>query len=397
MNSPSPTLLVGQSGGATAVINSSLVGVVEAALGSGQFGRVLGARNGIEGLLREAFVDLTKLSDVQRATLRQTPSAALGTGRYKLQGGDLDHALDLLAAHRVTAFVYIGGNDSADTAHRLSLRAAERGQALLVASVPKTIDNDLPETDHCPGYGSIARYFANAVRDATYDSIASPQLHAVKFVEVMGRDAGWVAASGALGFGPDERDLEPIILLPERPPQTTEAVLSMVQADLDCRGWSVMVVPETMRTATGKHFGGDQPEYIDRFGHPYFGSTGAALTRLVSQQLGVRARYDKPGTAARMSMSLASSVDLDEAYALGAGAVERLVAGETAIITVLRRTTGADYACTVDAVPVELIANRVRRLPDPFIASSGTGITDAFRDYAGPLLGPRPFPTYTRL
>jgi 6-phosphofructokinase 1 len=390
-------LLVGQSGGATAVINASLVGVIEAAVGSGRFSRVLGAKNGIEGLLHDAFCDLTGLDETQRAVLRRTPSAALGTGRYKLQDGDLDRALDLMALHGITAFVYIGGNDSADTAHRLALRAAERGQDLVVASVPKTIDNDLPETDHCPGYGSIARYLGNAVRDATYDSIASPQLHAVKFVEVMGRDAGWVAASGALGFGLDERDLEPILLLPERRPARVEAVLDLVQADLDRRGWSVAVVPETMRTASGQHFGGDEPEYVDGFGHPYFPSTGAALTRLVTQRLGVRARYDKPGTAARMSMALASEVDLDEAYALGAGAVERLLEGETAIITILRRTSDEPYTCEVDAVPVDLIANRVRHLPDDFIAASGTGITDAFRAYALPLLGPDPFPGYTRL
>ena len=397
MNVPDPTLLVGQSGGATAVINASLVGVVDAGRESGEFGRILGARNGIEGLLQERFVDLTDLGEDQRTVLRRTPSAALGTGRYKLKDGDLDRALDLMAQHGVTAFVYIGGNDSADTAHRLALRAAERGQNLRVASVPKTIDNDLPETDHCPGYGSIARYLGNAVRDATFDSIASPQLHAVKFIEVMGRDAGWVAASGALGFGPDERDLQPIVLLPERQPETVEAVLDLVQADLDGRGWSVVVVPETMRTATGQHFGGDEPEYVDGFGHPYYPSTGAALTRLVTQRLGVRARYDKPGTAARMSISLASDVDLAEAHALGAGAVERLAAGDTAIITVLRRTSDAPYTCVVDAVPVELIANRVRHLPDEFIAPSGTGITDAFRDYAEPLLGPDPFPPYVRL
>ena len=397
MSSQVPTLLVGQSGGATAVINASLIGVVEAALGSGAFGRVLGARNGIEGLLQERFFDLTSLDADQRQVLRRTPSAALGTGRYKLQDGDLDRALDLMADLGITAFVYIGGNDSADTAHRLALRAEERGQDLRVASVPKTIDNDLPETDHCPGYGSIARFLGNAVRDATYDSIASPQLHAVKFVEVMGRDAGWVAAAGALGFGPDERDLEPILLLPERPPESVEIVLELVQNDLDGRGWSVVVVPETMRTASGAHMGGDEPEYVDGFGHPYFPSTGAALTRLVTQRLGVRARYDKPGTAARMSISLASDVDLDEAWSLGAGAVERLVQGETAIITVLRRVSDEPFSCVVDSVPVDLIANRVRHLPDEFIAASGTGITDVFRSYAAPLLGAEPFPPYARL
>lgn len=397
MTTPAPALLVGQSGGATAVINASLVGVIEAATSSGRYGRVLGARNGIEGVLREAFVDVTGLDQSTRDTLRRTPSAALGTGRYKLREGDLDRVLDLMAKHRITAFAYIGGNDSADTAHRLAMRATERGQALVVASVPKTIDNDLPETDHCPGYGSIARFLGNAVRDATYDSIASPQLHAVKFVEVMGRDAGWVAASGTLGFGADEEDLLPIVLLPERPPSTVDTVLALVERDLNQRGWSVVVVPETLRTTDGRHLGGDEPEYVDGFGHPYFPSTGAALTRHVTQQLGVRARYDKPGTAARMSISLASDVDLQEAYDLGAGAVTRLLAGQTAFITVLRRTSDHPYACAVDDVPVEKIANQVRQLPDAFIAPSGTATTPAFRHYALPLLGRHPFSDYTRI
>lgn len=392
----SSTLLVGQSGGATAVINASLVGVIEAARDSGQFGRVLGARHGIEGLLNEQFVSLHDQDPATLQTIRNTPSAALGTGRYKLQPGDLDRALEFMRQHGITAFVYIGGNDSADTAHRLAKRAAETGQALRVAAVPKTIDNDLPETDHCPGYGSIARYLANAVRDATYDSIASPQLHAVKFIEVMGRDAGWVAASGVLGFGADERDLEPLVLLPERPPADGDAVLAAIERNLGTRGWSVVVVPETLRTADGRHLGGDEPDYVDGFGHPYHPSTGAALTRLVTQRLKVRARYDKPGTAARMSISLASVVDLDEAHALGAGAVERIAAGETGIVTILRRTGDDPYACIIDAVPIELIANTVRHLPGEFIAEHGLGVTDAFRRYAIPLLGPLPFPRYGR-
>lgn len=395
-SSSESTLLVGQSGGATAVINASLAGVIGAAQRSGAFSRVLGMRNGIEGVLKERFIDLTAQDPRLLDRIQRTPSAALGTGRHKLGDSDLERVLDVMDAHDVTAFVYIGGNDSADTAHRLGERAATAGYDLRVASVPKTIDNDLPETDHSPGYGSIARYLANAVRDATYDSIASPQLHAVKFVEVMGRDAGWVAASGVLGFDDDERDLEPLVFLPERPPRDTVDVLSAIERDLERRGWCVAIVPETLRTSAGRHLGGDEPDYVDGFGHPYFPSTGAALTRLVTQRLGVRARYDKPGTAARMSISLASEVDLDEAFRLGSGAVERLVRGETMFTTILTRTSEDPYHCAVDAVPVECIANRVRHLDDAFIRDDGLGMTAAFREYALPLLGPDPFPPYAR-
>ena len=399
-SSSGSTLLVGQSGGATAVINASLIGVVRAARESRAFSQVLGMQNGIEGVLNERFITLSGhqsgpdeglLDRIQR-----TPSAALGTGRHKLNDDDLDRALEAMANRDVSAFVYIGGNDSADTAQRLGMRAAGTGYALRVASVPKTIDNDLPEMDHSPGYGSIARYLANAVRDATYDSIASPQLHAVKLIEVMGRDAGWVAASGSLGFGDDERDLEPLVFLPERPPRDAADVLTGIERDLSRRGWCVAIVPETLRTRAGRHLGGDEPEYVDGFGHPYFPSTGAALTRLVTQQLGVRARYDKPGTAARMSISLASEVDLEEAFRLGSAAVQRLVVGESMFTTILTRTSDNPYRCEVGTVPVERIANRVRHLDDAFIREDGRGTTDAFRDYALPLLGPDPFPPYGR-
>ncbi|MGI8483454.1 MAG: diphosphate--fructose-6-phosphate 1-phosphotransferase [Thermomicrobiales bacterium] len=394
-----PVILVGQSGGATAAINASLIGVVDTARVSTGYTRILGMRNGIEGLLNEAFIDLGNQPQATLDRIRHTPSSALGTGRYKLKDEDLDRALDLLAAHGITAMVYIGGNDSADTAHRLAVQARIRKQALQVISVPKTVDNDLPETDHCPGYPSMARFLANAVRDATYDSLAAPSLYPVKFIEVMGRDAGWVAASGALGFSEEERDadLEPHVLLPERPPLLPEIVLDLVRADIARRGWSVVIVPETLRASDGKHLGGESPDYVDEFGHAYFPSTGAVLTRLVTQHLGLRARFEKYGSAARMSMSMASDVDLDEAYRLGAAAVDLIAAGETARMTTLVRSGNTPYTTTIGSAPVELIANRVRTMPDEFIAEDGMGISDAFREWALPILGTAPFPEYARL
>lgn len=390
------TLLVGQSGGATAVINASLAGVVEAARRSGEFERVLGLRNGIEGLFQERLIDLTRQDQELIGRIGRTPSAALGTGRYKLRDEDLDRAVIAMQRLGVTAFVYIGGNDSADTAHRLEAHAHTIGYDLRVMSVPKTIDNDLPETDHCPGYPSIARYLGNAVRDATYDTLASPQLYPVKFVEVMGRDAGWVSAAGALGFSGGEADLAPLVLLPERAPQSVDDVLAVIEADVRRRGFAVVVVPETMRTSTGRHFGGDEPDYVDGFGHPYYPSTGAAMTRLVSQTLQLRARYDKPGTAARMSIALASEIDLEEAYQLGAGAVERMVDGSSGFMTAISRTSDDPYAYEIAAVPLEKIANQVRHLDDAFIGEDGMSVTSAFHAYMRPLLGEEPFPPYGR-
>ena len=391
--SPS-TMVIGQSGGATAVINASLVGALAAARETGQVGRVLGMRNGIEGLLGGRLIDLTDLDADRCAVLSRTPSAALGTGRYKLQDEDLDPILAACERQNIRWFLYIGGNDSADTALRLARHAEATGYDLKVMSIPKTIDNDLPEMHCSPGYGSIARYLANAVRDATYDTLASPQLYPVKFIEVMGRDAGWVTAACALGCSGDEADLAPLLLLPERPPASTDAVLALVRADIARRGWSVVVVPETLRDAGNRHLGGDTPDYVDSFGHQYFPSTGAALSRLLTGE-GIRARYEKPGTAARMSISMASPVDLAQAEGLGRMAAEAALRGITAHMPAVE--SYEDGWSGMALVPVERVANRVRTLDDAFIGDDGHSVTEAFFDYALPLLGPDPFPPYILL
>lgn len=390
------TLLVGQSGGATAVINASLAGVISQAHASASWDRVLGLSHGIEGLFNHTFTDLSAIDAELLHRISRTPSAALGTGRFKLKDEDLARAVLIMQTLGVTAFVYIGGNDSADTAHRIGKFARNIGYDLSVMSVPKTIDNDLPDTDFCPGYPSIARYLGNALRDATYDTIASPQLNPVKFMEVMGRDAGWVTAACTAAFGENEQDLLPILLLPERAPKSTDEVLEAIQQNVDKNGFSLVVVPETMRTRDGHHFGGDTPDYVDSFGHPYYPSTGSAMVRLVREKLGMRARYDKPGTSARMSIALASEIDLDMAWKLGSSAVEAIDNGVTGKMTALRRTSNSPLAFEIDLVPQVNIANRVRHLDDAFIGNDGMSVTAAFHNYLRPLLGEDPFPIYAR-
>lgn len=387
-------MVIGQSGGATAVINASLVGALETGRANANVDRIFGMRNGIEGVLKGDFVDLGSLDVAQRDMLRKTPSAALGTGRHKLREEDIDPILETFQRMDVRWFLYIGGNDSADTALQLARRATERGQDLSVVSIPKTIDNDLPGTYACPGYGSIARFLANATRDAIYDTIASPQLYPVKFIEVMGRDAGWVTAACALGCTGDEADLAPLLLFPERPPESTEEVVELVRLDVASRGWSVVVVPETLRDRCDRHLGGNEPDYVDSYGHAYFPSTGAALTRVLSGA-GLRARYDKPGTAARMSISMVSSVDLSIAEALGRTAADAALSGLTAVMASLMSLENGWSGTST--VPLQQVANRVRVLEDRFIGSDGYRVTAAFVDYALPLLGPEPFPRYTRL
>jgi ATP-dependent phosphofructokinase / diphosphate-dependent phosphofructokinase len=392
-----PNLLIGQSGGATAVINASLTGVIAAARESGVFREILGMRGGIEGALRSDLIELGNLPDAKLQALRRTPSAALQTGRYKLQDDDLDPLLDRLAERGITAMIFIGGNDSADTTQRLAAHAAERDYPLQVIHIPKTVDNDLVGTDHCPGYGSLARVMANVVRDATFDTLAAPALYPVKFIETMGRDAGWVAAAGTLGFPVAEWDLLPLVYLPERKPRSAEQIIEAVREDVRERGWSVVIVPETLRDASGRHLGGETPDWTDQFGHAYFPSAGDALARLTREKLGLRARYEKIGSWARMSMSLVSGIDLQEAWDLGQAAVEALQRGETAVMMALRRHPSGPYGCEIVSVGVETMANRVRSLPGSFISSDGKGVSASFTSYAYPLLGPEAVPRYARL
>jgi 6-phosphofructokinase 1 len=390
---PARTLVVGQSGGATAVINATLAGVVTGARASGRFDRVLGMRHGSRGLLEGEFVDLTGLPPGHLDALARTPSAALGTSRLKLDDRQIGIALHRLDEAGCRALVLIGGNDSADTALRLS----EADAGLDVVLAPKTVDNDLPGTDHCPGYPSAARCLATLIRDATWDSIAAPELYPVKFIDVMGRDAGWLAAAAGLGFSEAEADLRPVILLPERPPESLETLLAEVEQTVARRGFAVYVVPETLRDAAGLHLSGGSPGYVDPFGHPYAMPPAVTLAAETTARLGLRARFERPGSAVRMAMALASPLDLQEAFACGEEAARALAAGERGVMIAIERHASPLYAPTLGRAWLVEVANRARPLDADFIAPDGRDTTAAFRDYALPLLGPEPFLPYARL
>jgi 6-phosphofructokinase 1 len=391
------TLIAGQSGGATAVINATLAGVVSAAQASGAFDRILGLKHGTQGLFDEQSIDLTDLSPTALDALRQTPSAALGTSRLKLDDDQIDVALARLDHLHCDAFVLIGGNDSADTAWRMHQRARAMDRDLAVVLAPKTVDNDLTETDHCPGYASAAKAFANMVRDATYDSIAAPALYPIKFIDVMGRDAGWLAASADLGFGAGESDLRPMLVLPERPPESAETLVRDVGDAVRERGWVVCVLPETLRDASGMHLSGGLPDHVDPFGHAYQMPPAVTMAALSRSLLGINARFERPGSAVRMAMSMGSPVDLQEAFETGQAAARAVAAGESGQMVSLERCPGPKYAISTDLRPLDRVANRVRPLDNRFIAPSGRATTDAFREYALPMLGDDPFPAYFRL
>lgn len=403
------TLIVGQSGGATAVINSSLVGVLREAKAQG-IRRVYGMRYGIRGLLSGDLVDLSNLPLDVLPTLQQTPSAALGSCRYHLTDADIPLALTTLQEHDINYMVYIGGNDSADTSHRLAMAARERGLELHVIAVPKTIDNDLPITDHCPGYGSAARYIAVATLETTLDTRAMPDIYPVKILETMGRHAGWLPAASALARATGW-ETPNLIYLPECPRDVDE-VLQEVQEVYQRLGQVVIVMSENLRSRDGRPFataameavnGGRGsaaagPDFVDSFGHAYYRDVGAASTlkQLIMQKLDLRARVDQPGTLQRMSHAHQSEVDLVEAEECGRAAVRAALAGTTDQMVILERTEGPTYRATIGMADLDQIANVEKRLPADFITDDGNFVTDAFIDYALPLVG-APLPQFVEL
>lgn len=389
-------LLVGQAGGATAVINSSLAGVIAEAQASRRFDAVWGMRRAAEGVLAGDLVDLSAISASTLASLARTPGAALASSRHKVTDAQIEQLLDSCKRHDVRALVYIGGNDSADTVHRLARAAAERGDDLAAIAVPKTIDNDLPITDHCPGYGSIARYVAIAAMDSAQDTASMPTMYPVKFIEVMGRDAGWVAAAATLA-NQNAADAPHLLYLPERPVSREDLVRDVERVHRE-HGWVVAVVAETLRDERGRPFAdptlsGER----DAFGHPLLRGTADTMCRLVQDHLGLRARFDKPGSLQRMSMLCVSPVDLAEAEEVGRAAVRLALAGKTDRMVTIVRDADEPYTAHTDSACLESIANRQRLVPDEYLTADGRGTTPAFRRYALPLLGPNPFPEYARL
>jgi ATP-dependent phosphofructokinase / diphosphate-dependent phosphofructokinase len=389
-------LLVGQAGGATAVINASLVGVIEESQKSGAFDAIWGMRRGAQGALQKELVDLGGLSGGKLRALRDTPGAALGSSRHKLSDDEAEELLDLFRRHEVRALLYIGGNDSADTVHRLALLARDRKQELQAIAIPKTIDNDLPVTDHCPGYPSIARYVASATMDSAKDTESMPTMYPVKVIEVMGRDAGWVVAASQLGKR-EEQDAPHFICVPERP-ISREELLARVQEIHHQFGRAVAVVAETLRDEQGRPFADpDLSSEKDAFGHPLIRGTAEVMCRLIQDELGLRSRFDKPGSLQRMSMLSASPVDLAEADEVGRAAVRLVLKGESDLMVTLVRDSDEPYASHTESSPLEAVANQQRLLPPEFLSADGRATSDAFRRYALPLLGQEPLPTYVRL
>jgi len=391
------TLLYAQSGGVTAVINATAGAVIEAA--RRRRVPVLAARNGILGALREDLIDTRREKAAAIAALRHTPGGAFGSCRHKLKSLDADRAqyerlLDVLAAHEVRWFLYNGGNDSADTALKVSRLAREFGYPLTCVGVPKTVDNDLAVTDCCPGFGSAAKYTAVSVREAALDVAAMADTSTKVFVyEAMGRHAGWLAAAAGLaGQGPD--DAPQIILFPERPFDEAD-FLARVRAVVARVGWCVVVASEGIRDADGR-FVADAGSGTDAFGHTQLGGVASHLAGRIKDVLGCKVHWTMPDYLQRSARHLASKTDLDQAVAVGAAAVEYALEGRNAVMPVIVRTSDSPYRWKVEPAPLAKIANREKKMPASFIRRDGYGITAAARRYLEPLIRGEAPPPYGR-
>ena len=391
-----PTLkgkaVVAQSGGPTAVINASAAGVIQTCLANRDvFTGVYGSLNGILGTLREELFDLAKEDPIQIDRLKRTPSSSLGSCRHKLKNLEADRAdyeriLEVFKAHDIRYFFYIGGNDSMDTAAKLGQLASETDYEMVAMGVPKTIDNDLACTDHCPGYGSVARYSAVSVMESGRDTAALYTHDTCTVHEVMGRNAGWIAASTGLARR-SEQDAPHIILLPEVP-FVIEKFVDDVRRCLTDYKQCFITCGEGVRTADGQYLADSGGEFVkDAFGHTQLGGAAQAVRAIVESQVGVKARTNLPGTAQRVAMHFASKTDADEAYRVGQAAVTTAMEGVSGkMITLIRNDDSGPYACTTGLADLEDVANGEKMLPPEFINDSGTGVTEAFRQYAQPLI-----------
>jgi 6-phosphofructokinase 1 len=398
--------VVAQSGGPTAVINASACGVIQECLRQPAVTGLYGATNGILGIVQEDLFDLRAEPAEVIDGLRHTPSSAIGSCRYRL--GDLaadrdkyQRILDVLRAHDVRYFFYVGGNDSMDTADKVNRLAAAEGYELRVLGVPKTIDNDLVATDHCPGYGSAAKFLAACAMEAGRDTEAMYTFDPVTILEAMGRTTGWLAAATGLARR-HEDDAPHLIYVPEIPFSAGRflADVSEVHRRL---GRVFVVASEGLVDDRGEYLAAQAT--ADAFGHRRLGGVAGYLRQLIEKEIGIRCRYNILDTCQRSAMHFASRTDSDEAYRCGQEAVRRAVAGTTGQMVTLVREADEPYRSGTGLAPLAEVANGVKRLPRDYLDVTGTQITEAMRRYAGPLVrgeaplrvGPDGLPEFVRL
>ena len=389
--------LYGQSGGVTAVINASACGVIEAMRAHRPvMGKLLAARNGIVGVLNEELIDTSEESDAAIAALRHTPAGAFGSCRFKLKDFAIDRSryerfIAVCQAHDVGYFFYNGGGDSADTCIKIAQFAAMVEYPLQAILVPKTIDNDLPGTDTCPGFGSVAKYVAVSTREASLDVRSMSRSSTKVFVfEVMGRHAGWIAAAGALAAN-ELHDLPVVIVFPEVT-FDHERFIANVRDMVKRYDYCTVIVSEGARRADGRFLA--EQGTSDAFGHTQLGGAAPVIAALVASSLGCKCHWAVADYLQRSARHVASRTDVKQAYAVGKAAVELAIAGENAIMPNIVRISSEPYTWSVGKVPLSDVANVELLLPADFISADGFGITDACRAHLLPLIQGEDYPPY---
>jgi 6-phosphofructokinase len=386
-----------QSGGVTAVINTSACGVIETARKhKNQIANVYAGRNGIIGALTEDMIDTNRESAKTIAALRHTPGGAFGSARYKLKSleenkAEYERLIDVFRAHDIGYFFYNGGNDSMDTAHKVSLISKRMGFPVACLGIPKTVDNDLPVTDNCPGFGSVAKYVAVSTKEAALDVLSMSKTSTKVFVlEVMGRHAGWIAAAGGLA-GDSPADAPHIILFPEIP-FDKRAFLKRVRECVQKYDFCVIVVSEGAAYANGKFLA--EAGTRDAFGHAQLGGVAPVVAQMVRDKLGYKYHYAVADYLQRSARHIASKTDVEQAYAVGKAAVEFALQGKTAVMPVIKRISDTPYRWKIESAPLSRIANKEKMLPRRYITKDGFGITAAGRRYLEPLIRGEDYPPY---
>ena len=392
-------LLYAQSGGVTPVINATACGLIEEARqNNDQLGKVYAGKEGIIGILNEELIDTSKERKADIAALRHTPGGAFGSCRFKLKGfeesrAEYERLIEVFKAHNIGYFFYNGGGDSADTAYKVSQIGDKLGYPVQCIGVPKTIDNDLPITDNCPGFGSVAKYVAVSIMEASLDVESMSGSSTKVFVlEVMGRHAGWIAAAG--GLAQREKDDPPHIILFPEIPLDEKALLKKVDHAVKTHGYCSIVVSEGVRDKKG-NFLADSGRR-DAFGHAQLGGVAPVVAGMITDALGYKNHWAVSDYLQRSARHVAAKTDVDQAYAMGKAAVKLALQGKTGVMPIVVRSSDNPYRWKVGEADLAKVANREKMMPRRFISTDGFGITAAARRYLEPLIRGEDYPPYAR-
>ena len=385
-----------QSGGVTSVINATAGGVIEAARKSKRINKLFAGKNGIRGLLREDIIDTSIEDMIEIKKLQHTPGGIFGSCRHKLKDPssnkrEYERLIEVFRAHDIGYFFYNGGGDSQDTTNKISQFTIDAGFPVNCIGIPKTVDNDLPYTDNCPGFGSVAKYVATSVREASLDVQSMSESSTKVFImEVMGRHAGWIAASSGLAH--DKNNSAPhIILLPEVPFYKAK-FLKRVKDTIKKHGFCVIVVSEGARFKNGEFIA--DAGTVDSFGHKQLGGVAPTIAEMIKDNLGLKYHWAVSDYLQRAARHISSKTDVDQAYAVGKAAVKFALSGENAVMPVIKRTSSNPYSWEIDKVKLSRVANVEKKLPQKFISKDGFGVTEACKNHIRPLIQGEAYPPY---